>query len=108
MTSFICLTNDLSLGQQTKLKEGMSLGGLSVVAFRGSKGPTNMFSSTLVFHLRLDYDYMYTYSVCLQCNLRHKRNNNNTKNEFWIPYGLTAEVFRSGRVCSLYFMLWFY
>ena len=25
-----------------------------------------------------------------------------------IPYGLTAEVFRSGRVFSLYFMLWFY
>ena len=25
-----------------------------------------------------------------------------------IPYGLTAKVFRSGRVFSLYFMLWFY
>ena len=25
-----------------------------------------------------------------------------------LPYGLTAEVFRSGRVVSLYFMLWFY
>ena len=25
-----------------------------------------------------------------------------------IPYGLTAEVFRNGRVFSLDFMLWFY
>ena len=27
---------------------------------------------------------------------------------FRLPYGLTAEVFRSGCVFSLYFMLWFY
>ena len=25
-----------------------------------------------------------------------------------VPYGLTAKVFRSGLVFSLYFMLWFY
>ena len=38
-----------------RLKEGRSFGNLSIVAFHAAKVPTNMFSSTLIFHLTLDY-----------------------------------------------------
>ena len=42
------------LGNRQKLKKGMSLSNLSIVAFRAAKVPTNVFSSILIFHLTLD------------------------------------------------------
>ena len=46
------------LGNRQKLKEGLSLGKISIVAFHAAKVPTNVFSiySTLIFHLTLDYN----------------------------------------------------
>ena len=46
------------LGNRQKLKEGMPLGNLSTVAFHAAKVPTNVFSSTLIFHLMLDYYFI--------------------------------------------------
>ena len=43
------------LGNWQKLKEGMPLGNLSIVAFHATKVPTNLFSSTLIFLLTPDY-----------------------------------------------------
>ena len=43
------------LGDRQKLKEGMSLGNLSIVGFHAAKVPTNVFPSTLIFHLTRDY-----------------------------------------------------
>ena len=45
----------LRLGNRQKMKEDMSLSNLGTVAFHAAKGPTNMFSSTLICLLTLDY-----------------------------------------------------
>ena len=63
------------LDNRQKLKEGMSLGNLSIVAFHAAKVPTNLFSiahlfsllifllsSTLIFLLTPDYNGL-TYSL---------------------------------------------
>ena len=42
------------LGNRQKLKEGMSLGNLSIAAFHATKVPTKVFSRTPSFHLTLD------------------------------------------------------
>ena len=43
------------LGNRQKMKEDMSLSNLGTVAFHAAKVPTNVFSSTLIFILTLDY-----------------------------------------------------
>ena len=43
------------LGNRQKLKEDMSLSNLGTVALHAAKVPTNVFSSTLICILTLDY-----------------------------------------------------
>ena len=43
------------LGNRQKIKEDMSLSNLGTVAFHAAKVPTNVFSSTLICLLTLDY-----------------------------------------------------
>ena len=47
------------LDNRQKLKEGMSLGYLSIVAFHAEKVPINVFSSTLICCLTVDYTAIY-------------------------------------------------
>ena len=51
------------LGNRQKLKPGISLDNLSIVAFHTAKVPTNVFSRTLIFHITLDYN---TFSSLIQ------------------------------------------
>ena len=44
------------LGNRQKMKEDMSLSNLGTVAFHAAKVPTNVFSSTLICLLTLDYE----------------------------------------------------
>ena len=43
------------LGNRQKMKEDMSLSNFGTVAFHAAKVPTNVFSSTLIYILTLDY-----------------------------------------------------
>ena len=45
------------------MKEDMSLSNLGTVAFHAAKVPTNMFSSTLICLLTLDYIVCIVYSL---------------------------------------------
>ena len=48
-----------ALGNRQKMKEDMSLSNLGTVALHAAKLPTNVFSSTLICILTLDYtDYL--------------------------------------------------
>ena len=56
------LNNDLWFGQQAKIKEHLSLSNLGTVALHAAKVPTNVFSSTLICILTLDY-YQIVYKT---------------------------------------------
>ena len=45
------------LGNRQKMKEDMSISNLGTVALHAAKVPTNVFSSTLICFLTLDYTY---------------------------------------------------
>ena len=47
------------LGNRQKMKEDMSLSNLGTVALHAAKVPTNVFSSTLICILTLDYEVPY-------------------------------------------------
>ena len=48
------------LGNRQKMKEDMPLSNLGTVAFHAAKVPTNVFSSTLICLLTLDYNGNHT------------------------------------------------
>ena len=68
MTSLLALIMIFHFGNRQKLKEGMSLGYLSIVAFHAAKVPTNVFSSKLICCLTLDYYKILIFDVSLDMN----------------------------------------